>query len=177
MSASINLGIYDTSDFDCGAPRWKRSLWVLVSSVFFQNPFPKAARFRAALLRAFGARVGKGVLFGSNVYISYPWRLTVGDHVWIGDDVGIRSLAQVTIDTVDVSKGSLGEQPDDIAIIVRPDSIFELHDVLDSESSDAPLAEFLALSNALPRISSMKSLCRKGPRRSGTEINVAFRLY
>ena len=87
------------SDFDCGAPRWKRRLWVLVSSVFFQNPFPKAARFRAALLRAFGARVGKGVLFGSNVYISYPWRLTVGDHVWIGDDVGIRSLAQVTIES------------------------------------------------------------------------------
>ena len=99
MSASINLGIYDTSDFDCGAPRWKRRLWVLVSSVFFQNPFPKAARFRAALLRAFGARVGKGVLFGSNVYISYPWRLTVGDHVWIGDDVGIQSLAQVTIES------------------------------------------------------------------------------
>jgi putative colanic acid biosynthesis acetyltransferase WcaF len=99
MSAYINLGIYDSSDFDCGAPRWKRRLWVLVSSVFFQNPFPKAARFRAALLRAFGARVGKGVLFGSNVYISYPWRLTVGDHVWIGDDVGIQSLAQVTIES------------------------------------------------------------------------------
>ena len=99
MSASINLGIYDDSDFDRGAPRWKRRLWVLVSSVFFQNPFPKASRFRAALLRAFGARIGKEVLFGSNVYISYPWRLVVGDHVWIGDDVGIQSMAQVTIES------------------------------------------------------------------------------
>jgi putative colanic acid biosynthesis acetyltransferase WcaF len=99
MPASINLGIYDVSDFDRGAPRWKRRLWVLVSSVFFQNPFPRASRLRAALLRAFGATIGKGVLFGSNVYISYPWRLAVGDHVWLGDDVGIQSLAQVTIES------------------------------------------------------------------------------
>jgi len=36
---------------------------------------------------------------GSNVNISFPWRLVVGDHVWIGDDVGILSLAQVTIES------------------------------------------------------------------------------
>jgi len=100
MSASINLETYDNSDFDRGAPRWKRRLWVLVSAVFFQNPLPRlGSRFRAALLRAFGARVGKDVIFGSNVYISCPWRLAVGDHVWLGDDVGIQSLAQVTIES------------------------------------------------------------------------------
>ena len=32
-------------------------------------------------------------------FISYPWRLAVGDHVWIGDDVGIQNLAQVTIES------------------------------------------------------------------------------
>jgi putative colanic acid biosynthesis acetyltransferase WcaF len=47
----------------------------------------------------FGAKVGKGVGIGSNVYVSFPWRLAVGDHVWIGDDVGILSLAQVTIES------------------------------------------------------------------------------
>jgi putative colanic acid biosynthesis acetyltransferase WcaF len=99
MSAYINLDIYNASGFDPGAPRWKRMLWVLVSSVFFQNPIPKVSRFRAALLRAFGARVGKGVIFGRNVYISFPWRLAVGDHVWIGDDVGILSMGQVTIES------------------------------------------------------------------------------
>jgi len=99
MSASINLEIYDMSDFDLGAPWWKRRLWVLVSSVFFQNPLPKGSRFRAAFLRAFGAKIGKDVIFGRNVYVSYPWRLAVGDHVWIGDDVGIQNLAQVTIES------------------------------------------------------------------------------
>jgi putative colanic acid biosynthesis acetyltransferase WcaF len=99
MPASINLERYDNSDFDRGAPRWKRRLWVVVRGFFFQNPWPRATRFKSALLRAFGAKIGRGLLIGSNVNILYPWRLTVGDHVWIGDDVGIQNLGQVTIES------------------------------------------------------------------------------
>ena len=99
MSTVVNLGKYDNSDFDRGAPRWKRGLWVVVRCVFFQNPCPWGSAFRSALLRSFGAKIGKGVSIGSNVNISFPWRLVVGDHAWIGDDVGILSLAQVTIES------------------------------------------------------------------------------
>ena len=35
----------------------------------------------------------------ANVNISFPWRLRIGDHVWIGEDVGILSLAPVTIES------------------------------------------------------------------------------
>jgi len=99
MPGSINLERYDSSDLDRGAPRWKRGMWVLVRCVFFQNPCPWGSSFRSAFLRAFGAKIGKGVCLGSNVTISFPWRLAVGDHVWIGDDVGILSLAPVTIES------------------------------------------------------------------------------
>ena len=51
------------------------------------------------LLRAFGAKIGRHVIILANVNISFPWRLQVGDHVWIGEDVGILSLAQVTIES------------------------------------------------------------------------------
>ncbi len=95
----MKLEMYDNSDFDRGAPRWKRGLWVIVRGVFFQNPCPWGSAFRSALLRLFGAKIGKGVGIGSNVNISFPWRLVMGDHVWIGDDVGILSLAQVTIES------------------------------------------------------------------------------
>jgi len=95
----MKLEMYDNSDFDRGPPRWKRGLWVIVRCVFFQNPCPWGSAFRSALLRAFGAKIGKEVGIGSNVNISFPWRLVVGDHVWIGDDVGILSLAQVTIES------------------------------------------------------------------------------
>jgi len=99
MAALIKLGMYDNSDFDRGAPRWKRGLWVLMRCFFFQNACPWGSALRSVLLRAFGAKIGKRVCLGSNVYISFPWRLAVGDHVWIGDDVGILSLAQVTIES------------------------------------------------------------------------------
>jgi putative colanic acid biosynthesis acetyltransferase WcaF len=50
-------------------------------------------------LKLFGGRVGKGVVIRGGVQISFPWRLTIGDHVWIGDGVQILSLGEVNIES------------------------------------------------------------------------------
>jgi putative colanic acid biosynthesis acetyltransferase WcaF len=95
----VNLSIYDNSDFDRGASPWKESVWYLVRWIFFQTSFPWPSGWRVALLRLFGAKIGQGVVVRANVNISFPWRLSIGDHVWIGEDVGILSLAPVTIES------------------------------------------------------------------------------
>lgn len=65
---------------------------------FFQTWVPWPSSLRVAWLRVFGARVGRGVVVRANVNVSFPWRLTVGDYVWIGEDVDILSLSEVVIE-------------------------------------------------------------------------------
>ena len=95
----MDLSIYDNSNFDRGARRWKEALWALARWIFFQNALPWPSDLRVALLEMFGAKIGKRVIIRANVNISFPWRLQIGDQVWIGEDVGILSLAQVTIES------------------------------------------------------------------------------
>ena len=52
---------------------------------------------KTRLLRLFGARVGKGVVIKPCVNIKYPWRLTIGDHAWLGEQAWIDNLADVVI--------------------------------------------------------------------------------
>lgn len=95
----MDLARYDNSDFDRGAPRWREAAWYLVRWWFFLTAFPWPSGLRVRLLRMFGARIGRGVVVRGGVNVSFPWRLTVGDFVWIGEDAGILSLAAVTLES------------------------------------------------------------------------------
>ncbi|MFT6792617.1 MAG: putative colanic acid biosynthesis acetyltransferase WcaF [Rubritalea sp.] len=93
----INLSKFNNASFSRGVPRWKEALWWLVRSFFFSPWFPVASKIKVAALRAFGAKVGDGVVIRSRVNITFPWKLELGDHVWLGDEVMILSLAPVKI--------------------------------------------------------------------------------
>jgi len=95
----MQLKGYTVGDFDRGAPRWKEALWVLVKCAFFLNPLPWPSALRVAWLRLFGARIGSRVVIRANVNVTYPWRLTAGDDVWLGEEVLILSLAPVFIES------------------------------------------------------------------------------
>jgi putative colanic acid biosynthesis acetyltransferase WcaF len=95
----MELKGYTTGGFDRGASKAKDALWFLVRFVFFANALPWPSPLRVGLLRLFGAKIGQRVVVRSNVNITFPWRLTVGDDVWIGDEVFILSLAPVAIES------------------------------------------------------------------------------
>lgn len=82
---------------DRGRSRFVEAAWYLVKWWFFLSPLPYPSRFKCALLRLFGARVGWGVVFKPRVNIHFPWKLQVGDHTWIGEEVFILNLEPVTI--------------------------------------------------------------------------------
>lgn len=76
-----------------------RAAWYVVNALFFQSAvlalLPGPAK--AVILRAFGAKIGRGLVCKPRVTIKYPWFLELGDHVWIGECVWIDNLCMVTV--------------------------------------------------------------------------------
>jgi putative colanic acid biosynthesis acetyltransferase WcaF len=49
------------------------------------------------LLRLFGAKVGKGLVIKPRVNIHFPWKLEIGDHVWIGEEAFLLNFEKLSI--------------------------------------------------------------------------------
>ena len=93
----MKLAQYDNRGYDPGAGTAKRALWYVVNAVLFDSWLWPASSLKVTVLRLFGARVGHGVVIKPRVNIKYPWHLTLGDHVWLGEGVWIDNLATVVI--------------------------------------------------------------------------------
>lgn len=72
-------------------------LWWLVQSFLFNNSPQFMYGWRRWLLRCFGARVGKGVILRPSCSVTYPWKVSIGDYAWIGDEVVLYSLGEIHI--------------------------------------------------------------------------------
>lgn len=97
MNKTTDLSVYTTGGFSTGAGPLKRLLWYFVNIVFFISPLNPISKLKVILLRIFGAKVGQGVVIKPAVNIKYPWKLTIGNHTWIGEKAWIDNLAQVSI--------------------------------------------------------------------------------
>ena len=104
---AIDLSEYNNSWYNPG-PLWKRAVWIVVNTLFFNNGLAVFSSFKCWLLKKFGAKVGRSVTIKPSVNIKYPWFLEIGDHVWIGEKVWIDNLAKVTAgNNVCLSQGAL----------------------------------------------------------------------
>jgi putative colanic acid biosynthesis acetyltransferase WcaF len=74
----------------------KYILWYLVCTFFF-NTFIPGNKIRTLLLKIFNAKIGKNIIIKPNVKIKYPWKLSIGDYSWIGENVWIDNISDVII--------------------------------------------------------------------------------
>lgn len=80
-----------------GRSSWHVQLWWLVQGSLFAWSPQVLYGWRRFLLRLFGAKIGKGVIIRPTARITYPWKLSIGDFSWIGDDVVLYNLGTIQI--------------------------------------------------------------------------------
>lgn len=102
MQQNSKIAYQDLSQFTLpknfrGKPGWYVQLWWLVQALLFNTSPQVMYGWRRFLLRLFGASIGKNVIVRPSAKITYPWKVSIGDYSWIGDDVTLYSLGNIVI--------------------------------------------------------------------------------
>jgi putative colanic acid biosynthesis acetyltransferase WcaF len=94
----VRLDLFDRKkNLDRGKPYLVEVLWYFFKVVFFLSSIPYPNRLKLFLLKMFGAKVGKGIIIKPRVNIHFPWKLEIGNHVWIGEEAFILNFEKVSI--------------------------------------------------------------------------------
>ncbi|RXJ46058.1 WcaF family extracellular polysaccharide biosynthesis acetyltransferase [Gelidibacter gilvus] len=102
----IDLSKYNNSWYQPGS-KVKRLLWYFINELFLKCSLNPSSGLKIFWLKCFGAKIGNGVVIKPGINIKYPWKLTIGNHCWIGEEVWIDNLDQVTLeDHVCLSQGA-----------------------------------------------------------------------
>ena len=98
MSTNVRLDLFNPAK---GLTRGRgiaiEAAWYAIKCVVFLSALPWPSSLKARLLRFFGASIGEGVVIKPRVNIHLPWKLTVGDHCWIGEGAWILNLEPVAL--------------------------------------------------------------------------------
>lgn len=74
-----------------------RALWMLVGAKLLRCSFHNWYAYRRALLRLFGARIGRRCIIRPTVHVEIPWLLEMDDFATLGDKSIVYNLGKITI--------------------------------------------------------------------------------
>ncbi len=105
-ASPVHLASFDNLWFKPGRSRPVQVLWFFLGAPLLRSFLPFSG-WRMAILRLFGARIGAGVVLKPGLRVKYPWRLTVGNDTWIGEDCWIDNLGPISVgNDVCISQGA-----------------------------------------------------------------------
>jgi len=103
-----DLSRFNNPEFKVGKGFVVVTIWYIINAVVFNSYLFPFYGIKTAFLKLFGAKIGTGVLIKPKVNIKYPWKLDIGNHVWIGEMVWIDNLDNVSIGSnACISQGAL----------------------------------------------------------------------
>jgi putative colanic acid biosynthesis acetyltransferase WcaF len=106
-SSPIDLSVPDNSEYHKGRSWVVIALWYFLGAPLVRSSWMPVSSVKVALLRAFGAHIGRGAYLKPGIKVKFPWYLRVGDYCWLGEDVWIDNLAPVNIGShVCISQGA-----------------------------------------------------------------------
>jgi putative colanic acid biosynthesis acetyltransferase WcaF len=93
----VDLSTYSPAPFDRGAGKIREAFWLVISLLLFRLcPFSLSS-LKVSVLRAFGAKIGEGVVIKPQVKITFPWKLEIGDFVWLGEECWLLNLDRIIV--------------------------------------------------------------------------------
>ena len=102
-----DLNTYNNRGYTSGN-LFSRFIWYFFNAIFFKSNLFPSYSLKRTILKLFGAEIGIDVIVKPNVNIKYPWKLKVGDYVWIGEGVWIDNLDFVYLGSHScISQGAL----------------------------------------------------------------------
>ncbi|QJD88432.1 colanic acid biosynthesis acetyltransferase WcaF [Cohnella herbarum] len=97
MNNLVRLDLYSQSHYSRGRNGIVALLWWFIQGTLFRWSLQPMYGWRNWLLRLFGADIGTGVKIRPSARFTYPWKVKVGEHSWIGDHAELYSLDTITI--------------------------------------------------------------------------------
>jgi len=102
------LKLFDNTSFDKEVGRFKWLLWIIINAFFFKSSWFPFMKIKIFLLKLFGASIGKRLVIKPAVSVKFPWKLNMGNDVWLGENVWIDNLDKVNIgNNVCISQGAM----------------------------------------------------------------------
>lgn len=98
MKSLVSLSKFNSQiGLDRQVSKSKEIIWYLFKMFFFLSAFPFPYSFKSHILRIFGAKVGNDLVIKPRVNIHFPWKLTIGDNVWIGEEAFLLNFEPLNI--------------------------------------------------------------------------------
>ncbi|URT73441.1 putative colanic acid biosynthesis acetyltransferase [Cytobacillus firmus] len=93
----MNLANYSQHNYSRGKNGLYILLWWIIQGTLFKFSIHNMYSWRNFLLKIFGANIGKSVKVRATAKFTYPWKVSIGDYSWIGDNVQFYSLDEITV--------------------------------------------------------------------------------